>query len=304
VIPTYRRHATLKRLLPGYARQPGVLEIVLVDDGSPEPLTLDDLPPAPGSAPIRIVRHARTLGLPAARNTGIDAATGSLVLFGEDDVVLSEGHVEALLRERQRLGAALIAGRLVQQLADEDAPTALAQAERSGRPLFNRRLLTVDTSVLTEARELPCAHAIFMAPRDLLARERFSTRLGGPTFLREDQEMQLRLRRLGHRLWVTPAAWSLHLAKNTTAGGGTRTYASLAAQLASAGVNTWEVLRAYEAELTPFFGSMSPGEVRAAIAAYGALEAKNWLRSESPLLDRWARRLADPHRWTSRAGRD
>lgn len=289
VIPTYNRIDTLVRLLPGYLTQPGVAEVLLVDDGSREPVTAERLGVA-GERRLRVVRNERSLGLPGARNVGVDAAVGDWVLFGEDDVELSSGHVEALLRERERLGADLIAGRLVQQLGSESMDEAFARAETSGAPLFSNRLMTVDTSVLQVATEVPCAHAIMMAPRDLLLRYRFSTRLGGPSFMREDQEMQLCLRRAGHRLWVTPEARSLHLAKSATAGGGTRGYGSLAVQLASGSVNGWQVLREYHAELAPFFGDMTADEmVRRATRTYFELETKNFLRARVPLFDRAVR---------------
>jgi hypothetical protein len=234
----------------------------------------------------------RSLGLPGARNVGVDASRSAFVLFGEDDVELSEGHIEALLSERSRLGADLIAGRLVQQLSDESMETAFARAEASGAPLFSRRLMTVNTSVLREATEVPCAHAIMMAPRELLLQFRFSTRIGGPSFMREDQEMQLCLRRNGFKLWVTRAAQALHLAKATTAGGGTRGYGSLAVQLASGSVNAWQVLREYHEELAPFFPGLTADEmVRRATRSYLEVETKNFLRARLPLFDRAVRAL-------------
>jgi glycosyltransferase involved in cell wall biosynthesis len=291
VIPTYNRIDTLRRLLPGYLAQPGLSELILVDDGSREPVTHERLGVSTDGI-VRIVRNMRSLGLPGARNVGVDASRSAFVLFGEDDVELSEGHIEALLSERSRLGADLIAGRLVQQLSDESMETAFARAEASGAPLFSRRLMTVNTSVLREATEVPCAHAIMMAPRELLLQFRFSTRIGGPSFMREDQEMQLCLRRNGFKLWVTRAAQALHLAKATTAGGGTRGYGSLAVQLASGSVNAWQVLREYHEELAPFFPGLTADEmVRRATRSYLEVETKNFLRARLPLFDRAVRAL-------------
>ena len=291
VIPTYNRIDTLRRLLPGYLAQPGLSELILVDDGSREPVTHERLGVSTDGI-VRIVRNMRSLGLPGARNVGVEASRSDFVLFGEDDVELSEGHLEALLSERSRLGADLIAGRLVQQLSDESMEAAFARAEASGAPRFSRRLMTVDTSVLDEATEVPCAHAIMMAPRELLLQFRFSTRIGGPSFMREDQEMQLCLRRNGFKLWVTPAARALHLAKATTAGGGTRGYGSLAVQLASGSVNAWQVLREYHEELAPYFPGLTADEmVRRATRTYLELETKNFLRARLPLFDRAVRAL-------------
>ena len=291
VIPTYNRIDTLRRLLPGYLAQPGLSELILVDDGSREPVTHERLGVSTDGI-VRIVRNMRSLGLPGARNVGVDASCSDFVLFGEDDVELSEGHIEALLSERSRLGADLITGRLVQQLSDESMDAAFRRAEASGAPLFSQHLMTVDTSVLREATEVPCSHAIMLAPRELLLQFRFSTRIGGPSFMREDQEMQLCLRRNGFKLWVTSAARALHLAKATTAGGGTRGYGSLAVQLASGSVNAWQVLREYHEELAPFFPGLTANEmVSRATRSYLEIETKNFLRARLPLFDRAVRAL-------------
>lgn len=291
VIPTYNRIDTLRRLLPGYLQQPGLSELLIVDDGSREPVTLERLGLGDDSI-VRIVRNSRSLGLPGARNIGVEASRAAFVLFGEDDVQLSEGHVDALLSERSRLGADLITGRLVQQLSDESMDAAFRRAEASGAPLFPQHLMTVDTSVLREATEVPCSHAIMLAPRELLSQFRFSTRIGGPSFMREDQEMQLCLRRHGFKLWVTPEARALHLAKATTASGGTRGYGSLAVQLASGSVNAWQVLREYHDELAPFFPGMTADEmVGRATRSYLGLETKNFLRARLPLFDRAVRAI-------------
>lgn len=291
VIPTYNRIDTLRRLLPGYLAQPGLSELILVDDGSREPVTHDRLGVRTDGI-VRIVRNMRSLGLPGARNVGVDASRSDFVLFGEDDVELSEGHIESLLSERSRLGADLIAGRLVQQLSDESMEAAFARAEAAGAPLFSRRLMTVDTSVLREATEVPRAHVIMMAPRELLLQFRFSTRIGGPSVMREDHEMQLCLRRNGFKLWVTPAAQALHLAKATTAGCGTRGYGSQAVQLAGGSVNAWQVLREYHEELAPFFPGLTAAEmVRRATRSYLEVETKNFMRARLPLFDRAVRAL-------------
>lgn len=72
-------------------------ELVVVDDGS-----TDDSAALAESFGARVVRHERSLGPAAARNTGAEAASGAVVFFLDADVVL---HPESLARAMHRLSA-------------------------------------------------------------------------------------------------------------------------------------------------------------------------------------------------------
>ncbi len=83
VIPFYRGAARLGRALRSVERQTlQPLEIVLVDDGSPEPLRpeMHDV-----AVPVRVVRHRHNCGIPAARNSGVRAARGEWIAFLDQD---------------------------------------------------------------------------------------------------------------------------------------------------------------------------------------------------------------------------
>lgn len=71
------------------------LELVLVDDGSTAPTAdlLERL--AASDARVRLLRHARRRGLPAALNTGLDAVGGDYVSWTSDD---NEFRPQALAR--------------------------------------------------------------------------------------------------------------------------------------------------------------------------------------------------------------
>ena len=81
VIPFYRGADTIERAVRSIAAQTRrPREIVVVDDGSPEPL-----PEIASDVPLRRVRHETNRGIPAARNTGIRAAAGSWIGFLDQD---------------------------------------------------------------------------------------------------------------------------------------------------------------------------------------------------------------------------
>lgn len=282
IIPTYNRHAFLHDTLPGYLTQRDVCEVLIVDDGSTPAVE-------PGLSKLlaqydhlRVIRHTRSLGSCMARNTGIREARGEFVFFGEDDLMVPEDHVRVLLRERERLGADLICSKMLQQNDRESFDEAIRLDVENDGPLFDRNHITVVTKNLRRARELPFANAIFLAPRQLLAKYQFSGHLGGPSFLREDGELQLRLRRDGYRLFGTPESTTMHLARHRTEGSGTRSGRVVTAQIVSSVLNSWQVIDQYYDEISPFFSGLSKPEMsRRVIVTLLFVGLKRRARAES-----------------------
>ena len=98
VIPTFRRAPFLPQILAPLLADPGVMEIIVVVDGSPddsiellERMTLDD---------PRLRSHwQENAGAGAARQAGLELARGEVVLLLDDDVLagpgLGSGHAAA-----------------------------------------------------------------------------------------------------------------------------------------------------------------------------------------------------------------
>jgi glycosyltransferase involved in cell wall biosynthesis len=96
VIPTYGRPDFLREAVASVIAQTVTdFECILVDDASPEPAVPPDDPR------FRLVRREHNGGPPAARNTGIDAATGTYLAFLDDDDVWVPERL-ALAREAHR----------------------------------------------------------------------------------------------------------------------------------------------------------------------------------------------------------
>ncbi len=78
IMPAYRANATIRESVESaLAQTVADLEVIVVDDGSPEPVSdvLGDL----RDPRLRIIRHDRNRRAPAARNTALGAARAPLV---------------------------------------------------------------------------------------------------------------------------------------------------------------------------------------------------------------------------------
>jgi glycosyltransferase involved in cell wall biosynthesis len=96
VIPTFGRPQHLAETLASVAAQTyRNIECIVVDDCSNPPV---ELPPTLG-IDVQLYRHARNLGPGAARNTGLAHATGDLVLYLDDDDLITERRFEWAVRD-------------------------------------------------------------------------------------------------------------------------------------------------------------------------------------------------------------
>jgi GT2 family glycosyltransferase len=151
VVPHFQAVAALERTLASLAAQtyPGEhTEVVVVDDGSDPPLEL----PGPDGTPwegltVRVLHQEdRGFGLARARHTGALAASGTILVFLDADMLCEPGHLEAHARWHHRCELAVTLGERRHVAIDPDdadllTPQAVADAGRSGglAPLFAGR---------------------------------------------------------------------------------------------------------------------------------------------------------------------
>jgi glycosyltransferase involved in cell wall biosynthesis len=106
VIPTRDRPDWLPRALLSALSQRGAsAEVIVVDDGSERPV-LERLT-AEGRKRIRVIRHEAPRGIAAARNSGIEAASGTWVAFLDDDDLWAPTKLDRLLGLAQESDADL-----------------------------------------------------------------------------------------------------------------------------------------------------------------------------------------------------
>lgn len=135
VINTRDRPDRLSLVLSALGRQtglPGAMEVIIVDDGS-----VQDISPALKAhrgLDIRLVRQP-ALGYTVARNAGLRAAAGTVILCLDDDVLFDEGLVAAHMQPHLEASSLIVIGdRFNTYLSNLDTPQnrALLDAALSG----------------------------------------------------------------------------------------------------------------------------------------------------------------------------
>lgn len=145
VVPTYRRHERLGRLVAALEAQtldPRCWELVVVDDCSPG-VSAEDLRTATASARItvRCVRTARNGGPAAARNLGWRSTAAPMLAFTDDDCVPDPGWLAAglaALRHDPAIG--VLQGRTLRLLGPDETyeytPCTVIREVRAPSPWF------------------------------------------------------------------------------------------------------------------------------------------------------------------------
>ncbi len=97
VIPVYNEKNTLGEILRRVQATGLANEILIVDDGSTDGTreVLAEFPPQPG---VRVLLHPRNLGKGAAVRTGIQQATGSVILIQDADLEYNPRDYPLLLK--------------------------------------------------------------------------------------------------------------------------------------------------------------------------------------------------------------
>lgn len=97
IIPSYREPALLRQALQSLATQEGdcdLAEIIVVDDGSPD-FNPQQFAGLAGRWPLKLLHLERNRGRAVTRNTGLQEATGRVVIFLDGDMTVCPGFLTA-----------------------------------------------------------------------------------------------------------------------------------------------------------------------------------------------------------------
>ncbi|MGY4712300.1 mycofactocin biosynthesis glycosyltransferase MftF [Mycolicibacterium sp. CBM1] len=175
------------------------MRVIVVDDGSATAVQQDDFTGA--RCDIEVLRHPRSRGPAAARNTGLNACTTDFVAFLDSDVVPRRGWLEALLGHFCDPAVALVAPRIV-GLGHSDQLVARYEAVRSSLDLGER-----------EAPVVPYGPVSYVPSAAIICRRSALHELGGfdeTLPAGEDVDLCWRLIESGSRLRYEPIALVAH----------------------------------------------------------------------------------------------
>ena len=209
VVATYNRPQPLAQLLASLAAQTvdrSDFEVIVVDDGSREEAT----PLAQRFAAelqIQVHRQANA-GVAVARQRGVERASGRIVVFLDDDMLVRPDFLAQHIAEQDGRDDRVVMGRL------------LPAPELARRPLFERfHAHQLDAfAARTVARGTFAGFEVYTGnlsmPRALFLRA------GGfdPAFHIEDVELGVRLEAVGADFYFSAAAASIHASDHTSLG--------------------------------------------------------------------------------------
>jgi GT2 family glycosyltransferase len=194
---------------------PEAFEIVVVDDG-PDAATAAIVESLQGRLVKLEVLRQTGLGAATARNAGARSATGDVLLFCDDDMIVAPDHLKLHLNTRYTLGDILLGGNRWY------SPEALATFEATP---FGRFRVELERRFSSHRDELPivgtCVETQTLASCDLSIRRETFWALDGfdesfPYAGAEDQDLSTRARQAGLRLIRDYSIRPLHNDPTTT----------------------------------------------------------------------------------------
>ncbi len=269
VVPTYNRAGALRANLDSMLAMHDIAELVIVDDGCTDDTVAvceqfhDER--------LRVISHHSNRGVSAARNTGIEAAAGEWVLFGEDDCRFPADYATVLRAEAEYHAADVVGAPLIHTSAPESEVAEIAAAApRQAQPSME------DVDVFPEETiETPFLPARALIRQTVFAHARFHDfPVNG---YREETDFFVQAARAGFRCIFTPATYCYQL--QTWRGG--QHHSSTLRYEYWALRNNWSFLRRHGAWLAE--RNHIPGiaraqlrfaRTRAAVVASGALRAR------------------------------
>ncbi|MBO5166214.1 MAG: glycosyltransferase family 2 protein [Lachnospiraceae bacterium] len=121
VVPVYNAENSIERCVSSIIGQGYLnMEILLIDDGSQDESGVLCEKLAEDDKRVRVI-HKENAGVSAARNTGMDQATGKYILFVDSDDYLPENYVNELLRAQKVFGEEVFYWTTMQVVSDNNS---------------------------------------------------------------------------------------------------------------------------------------------------------------------------------------
>ena len=115
IIPTYDEPERLEAALKSLAAQdypPQLVELIVVDDASPR-FDPDGLRTAADGFPLKLIRHETNQGRARARNRGVEAASGDIIVFLDSDMTVRSDFLQTHAAAHQAHPRSVIIGNIL-----------------------------------------------------------------------------------------------------------------------------------------------------------------------------------------------
>jgi GT2 family glycosyltransferase len=203
VIATRDRPHALQRLLFSLEKSGGYGDIVVVDDGSDPPASVEQFA-------VTLLRLNDPQMVSAARNEGAKRTHGEVILFVDDDCVVAEGAIEAIRREFERAPDVGVVGPVIGFLNEPDRIwcAGVVRTHWLARTIFRGRgsFVTQASMLSPDCADFPSAFAVRRSCFDLV---------GGFDSVRfpmhmEEADLAARVRGCGYRAVLAAGAIAWH----------------------------------------------------------------------------------------------
>lgn len=203
IVATYNRDCSLIDCLRSLMAQdyPGRMELIVVDQSLAHTPEAADFFQSQGDRFCLL--HQSQPNLPQARNAGIAAATGEILLFVDDDVILPPDAARRLAEHVRTSWMKAVTGLVV---SERDREASLQGYARQFC------VASVDEAQGLQAVDRFIGALMMIPAKTVHAVGGFDPQLGAltPTAYGEDDEFCCRLREAGVTLWANPSVCALH----------------------------------------------------------------------------------------------
>jgi GT2 family glycosyltransferase len=226
IIPTYNRANALKAVWYSYVGNTLVKRIIVINDGSTDG-TREALEhfTQHSPTPVTVIHHTKKQGVQITKMDGIAEVDTEWVLFGEDDVCLGQDYINILLKEAEKTGAKIIAGRILNVIGvnNDFDPSKLRDNEA---PYLNDIFDTKHFAARFDAHSksplpAPFLHAVALVHSSVFTKAGFDKIYKG-TAHREETDFYLTANAAGFPIYWTPATECYHLRGPISLTGGQR----------------------------------------------------------------------------------
>ncbi len=216
IIPTHNRIDKLSITLESYLKQSNLLEVLIIDDASTD--NTEEYFSNLENPKIQYIRNTKRLGAALSKWIGVQKSQGEYILFGEDDLYLSQNYIETLLREMTVEDADLIGGRIIYLDNEEMEEDAITRNNFNPKKLYDKYFNHKFNSKPLNNEEVIFLHGIYLVRNSIIKNVGIDANYGGNGW-REETDPQITAKAQGYKIVFTPFTICFHLPRGQNLGG-------------------------------------------------------------------------------------